>query len=493
MSKAVLVLVTRREQVPDVRASIASSATLAEAPEPGRAAETQADASGPVAPFGCSVRHAGEAALEREIVAAHRRVPSAAVVVVAADARMEEQALACGADEVVRATDAATLESAFRRARLRALARDAETPDGRVLAQVLSNVVRRLEAPTTALALDLESFRGMTEAALPREASGVLDDCGAAVEDFTLAIRDAGLFSRADGVELPSQVDLLETAEQVIRVLGGPNGLEAVVEHVRESAAPPAFAPRGRLARLVATAIVHAIASAATHAPPDALLRLRVAARAERADAVVLDLEAIAAAAPFTKRESVEPEGALRLLQEAARVLGGELLVERAEGFARLQLVLPREPVARLSLARPQASQLRMPARPRVLLIDPDERVLRATSRALAEHFEVSVARNGEEAIDAARALALAAVVLNVRLPDVTATLLVEELRAASGSAAAKIVLVAGQGELDRPDAPVGDARVDKPIRRADLLTALEAQLSKPTPPIRGRSSPVLN
>jgi CheY-like chemotaxis protein len=480
MSKAVIVLVTRRERLAEVRSALATSA-MGE-----RGADGAVEAT--------TARHAGEPALAREIAAAHRRLPSHGVVVVVDDAREELAALASGADEVVTPASLASLGAAIERARLRAAARDREAPDGRVLGQVLSNVVRRLEAPTTALTLDLESFRATSgPAGEPGQALEALEDCGAALEDMSEALRDAALFTRAEELERPAPVDVADLVEQVLRVLGGPVGLEAVIERTHGPGAPLAHAPRGKLARAVAAAVVHALASAALGAPEGALRRLRVGVHDERGDAVLLEIEALTNSIGAGERRPVEPEGALSRLRDRLRELECDLRFERAEGSARLSLTLPREPIGELGLGRVPTSRLRVPTRPRVLLIDPDDRVLRATSRALGDAYEVFVARNGEEAIDAARELELSAIVVNVRLPDVTASLLIEELRRARGSASAKIVLVAGQGELDRLDGPLGDARIDKPIRRAELLGALEGQLARRASSLPGRSSPVLN
>ncbi len=474
MDAEVLVLVVRREALEPMRQRLARAA--------GR---------GPRA----AVAFASESAIEREITVARRRLPTTGVLVVVTSEADVDRALARGADEVVveGEDDETTLSRAVERARLRATARDAHVADGQVLSQVLTGVVRRLESPITALALDLEAFRAVTEPLLAQEGVTLLDDCMAALDDLASALRDAGLFARAEAPEQPVRVDVRAVIDQVLRVLGGAIGLRAHVERDECRPLAAALAPRARLARAIAGALVHALVLTNERADPAALRKLRISLR-EDATRVVVTIEAVANHGPGAAiARTIEPEGPLRLLRDSVRAFGGDLSLEVGPRGARLELRAPREQLALVELAAVRAPRTRALVQPTVLLVEPDDRVLRATARALAERYDVLVAQTGEEALDLAREQSISVAVVNSRLPDVSAGLLLDELRHTRGAQGARAVLVASQDELDQLAPPPGVARVEKPVRREDLLAAIERLLSEPTPSIREPSSHVLN
>jgi CheY-like chemotaxis protein len=440
-----------------------------------------------------TVAFAGDSAIEREITVARRRIPTTGVLVVVAGEADVDLALARGADEVVVGTDEAALTRALERTFLRASARDAHVADGQVLAQVLTGVVRRLESPITALALDLEAFRAVTEPLLAPEGVALFDDCMAALEDLGGALRDAGLFARAEVPEHPVRVDVRAMIDQVLRVLGGALGLRAHIERDEHRPIAAALAPRARLARAIASALVHTLVLTSERADREALRKLRISLREDAARIVVVIEATSAGGLGASAARLVEPEGPLRLLREAVRGFGGDLSLELGVRGARLELQAPREQHALVELGAPRAPRSRTPQQPTVLLVDPDERVLRATARTLADRFEVLVAQTGEEALELAREQHIAVAVVNTRLPDVTAGLLLDELRHTRGAQGARAVLVASQEELDQLDPPPGVARVEKPVRREELLSAIERLLAEPAPSIRAGSSHVLN
>jgi CheY-like chemotaxis protein len=126
-----------------------------------------------------------------------------------------------------------------------------------------------------------------------------------------------------------------------------------------------------------------------------------------------------------------------------------------------------------------------------VLVVDPDERVLRAVSRALGDRFEVLLATSGEEAIAIAREGGLDLAVLDLRVPDMSTDALADELRRIDGRLCDRIALVGGPGDaIIRPDgAPV----LHKPVRRAALIAALDGLLTRPTPAATVRTARLLN
>ncbi len=468
----VIILVTRRESVAVARERLARTLP--------RAAAT-------------TVSYAADAILEREIALARRKVPTNGVVVVAASEDEAETSLALGADEVLVGIDDRALGAAIDRASMRALARDAHLADGQVLAQVLTGIVRRVEAPLTALALDLEAFRSIAEPILSPDGATLLDDCMASLDDLAAALRDAGLFARAEASDLPVPLDVRALIDQVLRVLGGAIGLRAHVERDEPRPLAPVVAPRARLARALAGALVHALAMVDEHAEGEGLHKLRVSVREEPTTNVV-SIEATSARRfRASATHEAPPSGSLRALRDAVRLFGADLVLGVGARGARLELSVPREQRALVPLGAAREVRARTNAQPTVMLVDPDDRVLRATARALADEFEVVLASTGEEALDLAREQTISIAVVNARLPDVSARLLLDELRHTRGGQGARAVLVATQDELDEIDLPPWVGRIDKPVRRAELLIAIESLLSEAPASYRGGTRPVLN
>ena len=429
----VIILVTRRELVAPARERLARARS--------RAAST-------------TVSFASGAAIAREILVARRGVPTTGVVVVAANGDEAETALALGADEVLVGLADDALVRAVERASLRALARDTHLGDGQVLAQVLTGVVRRVEAPITALALDLEAYRSLADGVVSEDAVALLDDCMTALDDLASALRDAGLFARAEATDSPVPLDIRALIDQVLRVLGGAIGLRAHVERDEARPLTPVLAPRTRLARALAGAVVHALTFVDEKAEPEALRKLRVSVR-EEANTHVVSIEATSAGRlGVHATRAADPSGPLRMLRDAVRLFGGEVAVEVGPRGAKLELAVPREQRAVVALGSTHPPRGRTPAQPTILLVDPDDRVLRATARALADLYEVIVATTGEEALDLAREQTVALAVVNARLPDVSARLLLDELRHTRGGQGARAVLVASQDEIRAAGAP---------------------------------------
>ncbi|MGZ3451089.1 MAG: response regulator [Polyangiales bacterium] len=435
--------------------------------DPACARATRIDTSGaPIAAIAADARSAA---------------PSRGVVVVVEDESDVEPQIAAGADEVVVGpVEAQDLERALRRAAVRAGVRDDHAVEARMLEQVLQGVAHGAEAPLAAIALDVDALRsGALEQRAFEEADTALEDCGNAVEQVARVLREAAVLTTGSAREHRDTVNVGPLVEQVLRILGGSSALRAHIEVHRDADLPDVHAPRRLLARTIAQVIVQALDAVPADEPP-ALRRLRATLRTlPDAAAIAFEVRPGLDAPPPSSRMTLGLEGRLAVLRAALRSFDGELVAERAkDGGVRLVVFVPR---VKSGETRPpprgQPFSATAPFRPRVLVVDPDERVLRAAARALGDRFDVLLATSGEEALAIAREGSLDLAVLDLRVPDMSTDVLADELRRLDAKLGDRIAMVGGQGDATiRPDgAPV----LLKPVRRDALISALDGLLSR--------------
>lgn len=417
------------------------------------------------------------------VARAHRARPPYGVAVVAREEDVDAL-LALGVDEVLIAPfDGSALATSIRRAALRAGVREHGEVEARTLENVLSGITDSAEGSLTALALDIDALRYTAED-LVGDDRVALDDCARAVERVSQTIRDARAFAPCDGEWNPEPIVLAPLIDQVVRVLCATSSERAHVERDDEDRLPTVFAPRRPLARILSRLLLHALDEVEQSEPTRGLRRIRIAARNDRgAVAVVMEtspgLDSLA-------RSRLRNESMFAVARETLRTFHGELVTDRSEdGRLRLAVFLPRLrvefPAMRL---RDEGSALGQPSRRhRVLLVVPDERILRAAARALDDRFDVLLATTGEEAIatlDENRIIDL--LVIDARLPDMSAALLVEELRRRRHDLTSRIVFLAGEGQSTKGLPVSGEVRVlEKPVRRASLVATLESLLATPS------------
>lgn len=412
---------------------------------------------------------------------ARSAAPSRGVVVVVDEAADVEPTLAAGADEViVDPVEPQELVRALRRSAVRAGVRDDHALEARMLEQVLEGIAHGVAAPLAAIALDVDALRsGALDERAFEEADTALEDCGTAVEQVARVLREAAALTGGSSHESRDGVALGPLLDQVLRILGGSSALRAHIEVHRDADLPDVLAPRRLLARTVAQVIVQALDAVPAEDPP-ALRRLRATLRAlPDAAAIAVEVRPGLDAPPPSSRMTLGLDGRLAVLRATLRTFEGELVAERAkDGGVRLVLFVPRlkgsEP--RVS-ARAQPFSTVPPSRPRVLVVDPDERVLRAAARALGDRYEVLLATSGEEALAIAREGALDLAVLDLRIPDMSSDALADELRRMDVKLCERIAMLGGPGDAtSRMDgAPV----LLKPVRRAALLAALDTLLTR--------------
>ena len=121
-----------------------------------------------------------------------------------------------------------------------------------------------------------------------------------------------------------------------------------------------------------------------------------------------------------------------------------------------------------------------MPTIARILVADDDIAVVDAISHSLEqEHFHVEIARDGEDALEKARAAQFDVVILNVMMPRLFGTDVCRTLR--SESDVPIILLSARDSELDRVlGLELGaDDYVTKPFSMAELISRVRTMLRR--------------
>jgi len=99
--------------------------------------------------------------------------------------------------------------------------------------------------------------------------------------------------------------------------------------------------------------------------------------------------------------------------------------------------------------------------RKKVLAVDDDELIRTMLSRVLSSTYEVSVARNGEEALEAIRKEKPDLVVLDLRMPVMDGWQFLERLEAAGQDV--PVVILSAEAGKPWPESPLVRARHPKP------------------------------
>ena len=122
--------------------------------------------------------------------------------------------------------------------------------------------------------------------------------------------------------------------------------------------------------------------------------------------------------------------------------------------------------------------------RPRVLIVDDEESTRLLLARLLSSDLgvEAQLAGTCEQALRLAESDAYDAILLDLLMPGIGGYALLHEIRASAPNAATPVTIVSVVGEqetIDRCLTAGANAYHVKPVRRAELVATVRAQLSR--------------
>lgn len=257
-----------------------------------------------------------------------------------------------------------------------------------------------------------QSLRSVRTASPTWDIRRALEDITLGVDAITDVVRDLRVFARVDKEAEPELVDVGDLVDQVLRIVRREIEQTAVLERDIDRDLPPLLVPRTRLAQVLTNVLINA--AHAVREVERSVHRVRISARADdEAVAIVVSDTGPGIAAddidrifdPFytTKRQDLGTGLGLSISRSILRGLGGDMLVDSVHGDgASFLLMVPRPDPRTLRASGIVAGGThsdRKRERLAVLIVDTDEVMVRAYSRALGSHHDVIVASDGEEAI----------------------------------------------------------------------------------------------
>jgi signal transduction histidine kinase/ActR/RegA family two-component response regulator len=192
------------------------------------------------------------------------------------------------------------------------------------------------------------------------------------------------------------------------------------------------------------------------------------------------------------RRGAAKEEGTglgLTLSRRIVELLGGRMWLDTTVGEgSTFGFAVPTGNV----LPAQRRSDGHVDSTPRLLLVDDDRASLDlATAYLTGSGVELLRARDGQEALELARRLRPAALVLDIRLPKMDGWQVIAELKSDAATADIPVIIVSIVDEPARGLRLGAAAYLTKPVRRDDLLAALRRAgvLGAPAPPLVERGA----
>jgi signal transduction histidine kinase/CheY-like chemotaxis protein len=318
-----------------------------------------------------------------------------------------------------------------------------------------------------------------------------VEDINEGVDAITDVVRDLRVFARVDEEAQAELVDVGDLVNQVLRIVRREIEQAAVLERDIPKDLPPLLVPRTRLAQVLTNVLINAAHAVREVSRP--VHRVRISARADEEAIAIVVSDTGAGIAPedadrifdpffTTKRQDLGTGLGLSISRSILRRLGGDMMVDSVHGEgAEFLLMIPRpdERALRAAGVIGGAGPSKHPAkRLSVLIVDTDESMVRAYSRALGSEHDVVVASDGEEAIGLLESGTNADVVLTeLGLPGIDGPGLHEWLSRERPRLADRTLFVTSNphgGDRQRELEQRGVEVLAKPISRDALLQAIE-------------------
>jgi signal transduction histidine kinase/CheY-like chemotaxis protein len=481
-------------------------------------------------------------AISAAVAPARADYPGCPLAVIARSEADVVEAIQAGADEAVALAevDARALELLIERTRARATLRVAHASAHgdaahaeklAALGTVVAGIAHEINNPLSIVLMQLEVMRHLIEpllqvyreievynhsqrAILPRdverlfavgrtgapatEALEVLLEMEQSVVRASEIVRDLRIYARADDNEQPELVDIPGLVEQVARIIEPQIRGRGHVERDYEPSLPILALPRSRIVQVLTNILVNAVQ--AINEVERSVHRIRISARSD-GEFVALSISDTGPGIPpdvlqrifdpfFTTKDTGKGTGlGLSISHSILRRLGGDLIAESVHGegatFIALLPVPNRAEIHKVEQAvarkKKRSAPLRVMSRPTVLVVEDDDRLLRAYPRALHGHYDVIVAADGQEAIDLLLSGSHAdAVLTDLTMPEVDGQQLFEWLSDHRPDLARKTIFVTAgaRNESAKQFLEMHEHLVlEKPVTREALLAALDRVL----------------
>ena len=320
----------------------------------------------------------------------------------------------------------------------------------------------------------------------------IFEDVSAATDLVAELVRDLRVFSRSSHLERTTVVDPSSVIEQALRLVRREIISHGIIERDYDAHVPKIVAPRNRLTQVLTNLLVNAAHAIAER--PGVAHRVRVSVRADE-QFVAISVSDTGPGVPedaierifdpfyTTKREGYGTGLGLSISRAALRQLGGDLMVtsvygEGATFICLIPLATPDSLHAASSWATYTIEIPEEVTSMNVLLVDDDERVLRAGARVLQGRHRVLTARDGQEAIDLLSSGSNAdVVVLELDIPEVDGIELYEWLEVHQPELAKRVVVATAAQDRERFSEFLRQRSLtvlSKPFRADALLNAIE-------------------
>jgi signal transduction histidine kinase/CheY-like chemotaxis protein len=324
------------------------------------------------------------------------------------------------------------------------------------------------------------------------DGNALLDEMSSAVQSIADVVRDLRIFARTEDEEQPQIVHVPEVIDQVVRIVGREISSRGVIERDYADDLPKLVVPRTRLVQVITNILINA--AHAIREVERQVHRVRVSIRADD-EYVAISISDTGPGIPpesierifdpffTTKRESVGTGLGLSISRSILQKLDGDLIVESVHGVGATFIALiplPDKQAIRDAYlySSPSISITAITERATIMVVDDDERVLRAYSRVLRNGYDVILASDGQEAIDLLSSGSRPDVLISdLLLPEVDGVELFQWLESQRPTLARATIFVSAATTVPHYAEfcqKLSNPILEKPVSKERLLSAIE-------------------